>query len=54
MKREVVTPIVLGFFALEFNRWLADEDTIEGHVANIVKGVKDHEKVTVEVVKSKE
>lgn len=54
MKREVVIPILLGFLALEYNRLLAEEDTAEGHVANAVKGTNDHEKVMVEVVKSKE
>ena len=54
MKREIAIPIILGFYAIELRRWLAEDDTAEGHASNAVKGVIDHEKVMIEIIKSKE
>lgn len=46
MKREIAIPIILEFFEVELNRrWLAEDDTVEGHVANTVKGANDHKTV---------
>ncbi len=50
MKREEAIPILLGFLALEFNRWLAEDDTPKGHIANAQRGVKDHGKVMEKVL----
>ena len=50
MKIEVITPIFLGFLAKEIPFWCAEEDTFEGHYANIKKGIKDHQSVFKKVM----
>ncbi len=51
MKREVVIPVILGFLSKTMPFWLAEDDTVEGHIGNIVKGVNDHQKILKEIVK---
>ena len=52
MKQEAAIPIILGFLAMQLPRWLAEEDTPEGHIENLEKNVSNHvsvmEKVLVE------
>ncbi|MCQ9208863.1 MAG: hypothetical protein NG712_05745 [Omnitrophica bacterium] len=50
IKREVAIPILLGIYAIELRRWLAEEDTAKGHAGNTRKGTVDHEKVFTDIL----
>lgn len=54
MKREIITPILLGFIAKEIPFWCGEEDTFEGFYANVKKGMRDHEFVFKKVVEERE
>jgi len=51
VKREIFLPIYIGFLARDASHfWLAQEDTIEGHIKNMTKGAKDHESVIKDII----
>lgn len=52
MKRDILIPILLGFLAKEIPFWCGEEDTFEGHYANIKKGVREHEFVFKQVMEN--
>lgn len=45
MKIENLIPVYLGFLSKTIPFWCAEEDTIEGHLTNIKKGIADHETI---------
>jgi len=52
MRRDTLIPIFLGFVAREMLFWCAEEDTYEGHYANIKKGIREHELVFKKVLEN--
>jgi len=50
MKREEFIPVYLGFLSKTMPRWLAEEDTIKGHIANIRKMEPKHDSVLIEIL----
>ncbi len=54
MKRETFIPIYLGFLSKTAPFWLAEEDTIPGHLDNIKKGIVDHESVAKDILKRRD